>query len=160
MLTIAYGESTLSKKNVYKWYKLFQEGRENVEDEPRPGRPSTSTTDENVEAVKEIVLKNRRITIREVAEDVGISVGSCYDILSDVLGMRRVSVKFVPKFLNFDQKNRRMTIAQEMLNEVNEDPNFLKSPNGRPQKSQHPKKHAKFDQLSRFCSLSSLITVA
>ena len=101
MLTIAYGESTLSNKNVYKWYKLFQEGRENVEDEPRPGRPSMSTTDENVEAVKEIVLKNRRITIREVA-DVGISVGSCHDILSDVLGMRRVSAEFVPKLLNFD----------------------------------------------------------
>ena len=30
MLTVAYGECTLSKKNVYKWYKLFQEGRENV----------------------------------------------------------------------------------------------------------------------------------
>ncbi|KYN22177.1 hypothetical protein ALC57_05454 [Trachymyrmex cornetzi] len=28
MLTVAYGESTLSKKNVYKWYKLFQKGRE------------------------------------------------------------------------------------------------------------------------------------
>ena len=96
MFTIAYGESTLSKKNVYKWYKLFQEGRENVENEPRPGCPSTSTTDENVEAVKEIVLKNRRNTIREVAEDVGISFGSCHDILSDVLGMRRVSAKFVP----------------------------------------------------------------
>ena len=82
MLTIAYGESTLSKKNLYMWYKLFQEGRENVEDESRPERPNTSTTDENVEAVKEIVLKNRRITIREVAEDVGISVGSCDDILS------------------------------------------------------------------------------
>ena len=106
--------------------KLFQEGRENVEDEPRPGRPSTSTTDETVEAVKEIVLKNRRITIREVAEDVGISVGSCHDILSDVLGIRRVSAKFVPKLLNFDQKKRRMTIAQEMLNAVNEDPDFLK----------------------------------
>ena len=126
MLTIAYGESTLNKKNVYKWYKLFQEGRENVEDEPRPGRPSTSTTDKNVGAVKEIVLKNRRITIREVAEDVGISVGSCHDIFSDVLGMRRVSAKFVPKLLNFDQKNRRMTIAQEILNGVNEDPDFLK----------------------------------
>ena len=111
---------------MYKWYKLFQEDQENVEDEPRPGRPSTSTTDENVEAVKEIVLKNRRSTIREVAEDVGISVGSCHDILSDVLSMRRVSAKFVPKLLNFDQKNRRMTIAQEMFNEVNEDPDFLK----------------------------------
>ncbi|KYN15811.1 hypothetical protein ALC57_11966, partial [Trachymyrmex cornetzi] len=62
MLKVAYGESTL------KWYRLFQEGRENVNDEPRFGRPSTSKTDENVQEVKEIVLKNRRITIREIAD--------------------------------------------------------------------------------------------
>jgi len=73
MLTAAFGESTLSKKNVYKWYKLFTEGREDVNDDARPGRPSTSTTDENVEEVKKIVMENRRITIREVAENVGIS---------------------------------------------------------------------------------------
>ena len=111
---------------------------------------------------------------------LAISVGSCHDILSDVLGMRRVSAKFVPKLLNFDQKNRRMTITQEILNEVNEDPDFLKRViNGdescvygydvetKAQSSQWKtpeeptlKKHAKFDQLSRFCSLSSLITVA
>ncbi|KYN39393.1 hypothetical protein ALC56_06212 [Trachymyrmex septentrionalis] len=97
MLTVAYGESTLSKKNVYKWYKLFQEGRENVNDEPRSGRPSTSKTDENVQEVKEIVLKNRRITIREIADDLNISFGSCQSILTDVLGMTRVSAKFVPK---------------------------------------------------------------
>ena len=99
MLTVAFGESTLSKKSVYKWYKLFTEGREDVNDDARPGRPSTSTTDENVEAVKNIVKKNRRITIREVAEDVGISVGSCHEIFSDVLGMKRVAAKFVPKLL-------------------------------------------------------------
>ena len=39
-------------------------------------RPSTSTTNENTEAVKKIVMENRRITIREVAEDVGVLVGS------------------------------------------------------------------------------------
>ncbi|GAB1860480.1 Histone-lysine n-methyltransferase setmar-like protein [Camponotus japonicus] len=126
MLTVAYGECTLSKKNVYKWYKLFQEGRENVEDEARPGRPSTSTTDANVKEVQEMVLNNRRITIREVAEDVGISVGSCHEIFSDILGMKRVSAKFVPKLLNFDQKSRRMSISQEMLNDVNDDPDLLK----------------------------------
>jgi len=93
----------VSKKNVYKWYKLFQDGREDANDEPRSGRPSTSTTDENVQAVKKIVLENRRITIREVAEDVGISLGSCHEIFSNVLGMSRVSAKFVPKLLNFDQ---------------------------------------------------------
>ena len=32
---------------------------------------STSTTDENVEAVKKIILDNHRITITEVANDVG-----------------------------------------------------------------------------------------
>ncbi|KYQ49655.1 hypothetical protein ALC60_11269 [Trachymyrmex zeteki] len=90
---VAYGESTLSKKNVYKWYKLFQEGRENVNDEPRSGRPSTSKTDENVQEVKEIVLKNRRITIREIVDDLNISFGSCQSILTDVLGMTRVSAK-------------------------------------------------------------------
>jgi len=126
MLTVAYGESTLSKKNVYKWYKLFQEGRENVNDEPRSGRPSTSKNDENVQEVKEIVLKNRRITIREIADDLNISFGSCQSILTDVLGMTRVSAKFVSKLLNFDQKQRRMNIAQDMLNDVNDDPDLLK----------------------------------
>ncbi|WP_221936002.1 hypothetical protein, partial [Klebsiella pneumoniae] len=72
-------------------YKLFQDGREDANDVPRSGRPSTSTTDENVEEVKKIVLENRR----EVAEGVGISVGSCHEIFSNVLGMRRVSAKFV-----------------------------------------------------------------
>ena len=100
MLTMAFGESTLSKKNVYKWYKLFTEDREDVNNDAHPGRPSTLTTDENVEAVKKIVKENRRITIREVAEDVGISVGSCHEIFSDVLGMKRVAAKFVPKLLN------------------------------------------------------------
>ena len=126
MLTAAFGESTLSKKNVYKWYKLFTERREDVNDDARPGRPSTSTTDENVEEVKKIVMENRRITIREVAEDVGISVGSCHAIFSDVLDMKRVAVKFVPKLLNFDQKNCRMSIAQELLNDVNDDSDLLK----------------------------------
>ena len=73
--TKAYGESAMSKAIVYEWYKRFQDGREDVEDDERPGRPSTSTTDENVEKVKEMVMNDRRITIREVANDVGISIG-------------------------------------------------------------------------------------
>ena len=47
-------------------------------------------------------MENRRITIREVGKDVGISVGSCHAISSDILGLNRVAAKFVPKLLNFD----------------------------------------------------------
>ncbi|CAB3260001.1 unnamed protein product [Arctia plantaginis] len=126
MLTKAYGESAMSKARIYEWYKRFQDDREDVEDDERPGRPSTSTTDENVKKVKEMVMNDRRITIREVADDVGISVGSCHEIFSDVLGMKRVAAKFVPKLLNFEQKQRRMEVAQESLNEVNNDAELLK----------------------------------
>ena len=76
MLTVAYGEATLDKSNVYRWYKMFSEGRENVNDEERAGRPSTSTTDEKIDEVKKMILANRRITVREIAEDLGISIGS------------------------------------------------------------------------------------
>ncbi|UYV81325.1 hypothetical protein LAZ67_20000775 [Cordylochernes scorpioides] len=48
MLTVAYGEATLDRSNVYRWYKMFSEGREDVNDEERAGRPSTSTTDEKI----------------------------------------------------------------------------------------------------------------
>ena len=105
----------MSKTRVYEWYKRFEDSREDVEDDERPGRPSTSTTDENVEKVKEMVMNDRRITIREVADDVGISIGSCHEIFSNFFGMKRVAAKFVPKLLNFKQKQRRIEVAQESL---------------------------------------------
>ena len=106
MLTKAYGECAMTKTRVYEWYKRFQDGREDVEDDERPGRPGTSTTDENVEKMKEMVMNDHRITIREVADDVGISIGSFHEIFSNVLGMKRVAAQFVPKLLNFEQKQR------------------------------------------------------
>ncbi|UYV78818.1 hypothetical protein LAZ67_16002877 [Cordylochernes scorpioides] len=125
MLTVAYGEATLDRSNVYRWYKMFSEGREDVNDEERAGRPSTSTTDEKINEVEKMILANRRITVREVAEDLNISIGSCHSIFINDLGMRRVAAKFVPKLLNCDQKQHRMNIANEMLDSVRDDPNLL-----------------------------------
>ncbi|UYV61851.1 hypothetical protein LAZ67_1006854, partial [Cordylochernes scorpioides] len=125
MLTVAYGEATLDRSNVYRWYKMFSEGREDVNDEERAGRSSTSTTDEKINEVEKMILANRRITVREVAEDLNISIGSCHSIFINDLGMRRVAAKFVPKLLNCDQKQHRMNIANEMLDSVREDPNML-----------------------------------
>ena len=62
---------------------MFSEGREDVNDEESAGRPSTSTTDANIDEVKKIVLVNRQITIREI-EDLNISIGSCHSIFTIV----------------------------------------------------------------------------
>ncbi|UYV70302.1 hypothetical protein LAZ67_7002473 [Cordylochernes scorpioides] len=104
---------------------MFSEGREDVNDEERAGRPSTSTTDEKINEVEKMILANRRITVREVAENLNISIGSCHSIFINDLGMRRVGAKFVPKLLNCDQKQHRMNIANEMLDSVRDDPNLL-----------------------------------
>jgi len=50
-LTEVYGDATLFRTMVFKWHKAFKEGRENVEDNPRSGRPVSSTNDQNVEVV-------------------------------------------------------------------------------------------------------------
>ena len=95
------------------WYKRFKDGQEDVNDDARrPDCLNTSTTNENIEAVKKIILDNRRITVREVADDVGISFGSCQAIFTDVLGMKRAAAKNIRKMLNFEQKQSRMDIAQ------------------------------------------------
>ncbi|UYV61426.1 hypothetical protein LAZ67_1004796 [Cordylochernes scorpioides] len=125
MLTVGYGEATLDRSNVYRWYKMFSEGREDVNGEERAGRPSTSTTNEKINEVEKMILANRRITVREVAEDLNISIGSCHSIFINDLGMRRVAAKFVPKLLNCDQKQHRMNIANEMLDSVRDDPNLF-----------------------------------
>ena len=74
-----------------------------------------------------MILDNRRITIREVADDdVGVSFASCQAIFTDFLGMNRASAKIVPKLLNFERKQRRMDIVQKMLATFNDDPDLLK----------------------------------
>ena len=85
MVTGALGESTKSRTQVQLWYNRFKEA------DACPGRPSTSATDENIEAVKKMIFDNRRVTISELAEDVGISFVSSQAIFTDVLGMKRAA---------------------------------------------------------------------
>ena len=57
---MAFVESTISRTQVQLRYNQFKEDREDVYDDARSSRPSTSTTDENIEAVKKIILDNRQ----------------------------------------------------------------------------------------------------
>ena len=57
MLPVACGESTMSRTQVQLWYNRYKEGREDVNDDARPGSPNTSTTDENIVAVKEMIFR-------------------------------------------------------------------------------------------------------
>ena len=68
------------RTQVQLWYNRFKEGQEDINDDARSGCKRTSATDENIEAVQKFILGNHRITIREVAHDVGMLFGLCQAI--------------------------------------------------------------------------------
>ncbi|CAF3812108.1 unnamed protein product, partial [Rotaria sp. Silwood1] len=47
-LNSVYGNEAPGLNTVERWSKLFRDGREEIEDKPRPGRPITETTTENI----------------------------------------------------------------------------------------------------------------
>ena len=94
MLCLTFGESTMSRTQVQLWYNQFKEDQEDVNDDARHDRLITSTTGESV---KKMILNNRRITISEVAGNVGISFNSCQAIFTDVLGIKRAATSLFQK---------------------------------------------------------------
>ena len=53
MLAILCSRNSECTKSVYKWYKLFTEGREEVNDDARPGRPSMTIAQEMLNNVND-----------------------------------------------------------------------------------------------------------
>jgi transposase len=77
----AFGDEAMSITQIKEWYNRFKDGRTSVDSEPRSGRPSTSRNDVVIHEVRTLVMQNRRITIRELTHEVGISHGSVQSIL-------------------------------------------------------------------------------
>ena len=111
MLQQANGEDCLSRTQCHEWDQRFKSGRTSIEDDPKAGRPSTSTDDDHVEKVRAVNREKRRLTVREVFEEVGIAKSSCHTILTEKLKMHRVAAKFVPRLLTDEQKENRVTVS-------------------------------------------------
>jgi len=61
-----YGDNGMSDGMARKWVQMFNEGRENVHDEARSGRPSL-VKDDVVRKVNERVRDDRRFTISDLS---------------------------------------------------------------------------------------------
>ena len=72
MLQQVYKEQTLSRSTVFLWHKRFKEGREDVEDDSRCGRPSTSQNETNVALAKKMVRGDRWLTVQLISDELGL----------------------------------------------------------------------------------------
>ncbi|XP_052809592.1 uncharacterized protein LOC128238054 [Mya arenaria] len=104
----ASSETQVKRMLVYKWHKRFSEGRESICDDVRSGRPVSQTTVCDVEAVKNIVDADRRVTRYEICKMLDMSYdGSVRRIMKDSLKMSRVSARWVPRLLTEDEMSKR-----------------------------------------------------
>jgi len=85
----------------------FNRGNFSTRDAPRPGQPKTVTTPEIIEQIHELILEDRHIYAKSIAEHLGISRERVGSIIHEDLDMLKLSAKWVPKCLNAVQKRQR-----------------------------------------------------
>jgi len=85
----------------------FKSGDFSTCDAPRPGRHKTVTTPEIIDQIHELILEDRRILAKSIAEQLGISPKRVGSIIHEDLDKRKFSAKWVPKCLNADQKRQQ-----------------------------------------------------
>ncbi|UYV63079.1 hypothetical protein LAZ67_2003071 [Cordylochernes scorpioides] len=104
---------------VRRWRSWFLEGRQNVHDDERSGRPVTATDNAAVAAVRNVVEADRRVTIDEIMIRLppGIEIGrsSIGTIMPDVLNFRKVCARWVPRLLSEFDKLQWMETARAFL---------------------------------------------
>lgn len=127
MLVKVYGQEAVSKKCVYEWFQRFTDGKEDVKDEPRSGRPRTSTTPDNVERVRRMLAADRRLSLRMIAGELQISLDSVSTIVHKHLHKRKICARFVPHSLSDEQKQYRMETSGDFIDMCDRNPQVLET---------------------------------
>ena len=84
----------MKKSNVFEWHRRFKEGREDVQDDPRSGKPKTQRRDANVDRVRNLVRSDRRLGVRVITEELNMNRETVRQIVKEDLGMRKIPQKW------------------------------------------------------------------
>ena len=98
------GDESFFYSMVKKCAAEFRRGRESVKDYERSGHPKVATTDENVELIHSLIMCDRRRRLHDITRQISIRFGAVQCILTDILGMSKVSARWVPRMLTKDQR--------------------------------------------------------
>lgn len=117
---------TIGVKSVEKWGHPFRLGRTSIEDEPPSGRPTTPTTKENIDEIFSLIDGDQKITIEKITVPTGLSMGIVHHIFKDILGLKKLVARWVPKILRDSEKREKVaTSKMNLLMLRNEGLNFL-----------------------------------
>ena len=114
-ISTAFGPSCVSYDTVRWWKKKFESSVESIKNAPKSGRPKSASCKEIVSKIKEIIEGDARLTVRDIARKVGISLSTVHLILKKHLKVRKISARWVPHLLTDEQKRQPVKVAKKLL---------------------------------------------
>ena len=105
----------MKKSSVSEWHSRFTDGRENVQDDPRSGQPKTQRTDADVKRERTLVRSDRGLGLRVIPEEMNMNRKTVRQIVKEDLGMRKISLKMLPRILTCDQKQLLFHVLSDIL---------------------------------------------
>ena len=92
ILTETLGEHALSYATVKNRVAQFKRGDFSTCNAPRPGWPKTVTTLDIIDQIHELILEDRQISTKSIAEELGFSCEWVGSIIHEDLDTRKLSV--------------------------------------------------------------------
>ena len=96
-----------------------------AEDEPHSGWPSTSRTPEMIEKVRQMLAQDQRLTLRLIAQELGISKDRAHTIVRHDFGKRKICSRFMPQNLTDEQKAKLVETSGDFISMCCQDPLLL-----------------------------------
>ncbi|KAK3871575.1 hypothetical protein Pcinc_023296 [Petrolisthes cinctipes] len=121
-LSAVCGEGTASYKVIRDWMQDFHEGREDLMDQcarcvgiQSPTNGTLAPTDPSIVVrLEELINCDRRISLETAAEMVGVTQHTAQTIITNVLGLKRVCKRWVPRLLTPEQRQGRIATCHEL----------------------------------------------
>ena len=110
-----YRDAAPGESTSIEWYAKFKRDHTNTDDTERSSLPKSAVVPENITKVHKIVLGDRKLELREIADTLTISEGSVFTILHESLGMRKLFSKWMPRLLKPNQKHQGTEDSERCL---------------------------------------------
>ena len=114
-LNLFAGDEAPSLRTVQRWCKSFKDGRQDIEDLSRLGRPIVETLPPNIDLVSNAIEQDPYITYDELEAETSLSRGTLERIIQDHLKLKKITSRWVPHELSAKNRQDRVRICQENL---------------------------------------------
>jgi hypothetical protein len=84
---------------AFQWSKPSEDALEDLQDDPRSRRLSTSRNADTITNILETVIRNRRWALRMMSDELNVNKETIHQILHEDVQKRNIRAEFVPSRL-------------------------------------------------------------